>query len=127
MAMKQPRLAALVGVFADSVAQQSHAKRRGDHRTGNKHAKRYIAAFAKLRANGDIGRDALVPLLSDARADVRQMAACFLLRYKTESALGILSDLAKGQGLIALGASQAIQRWTDRTWDLDPPDKKRDS
>jgi hypothetical protein len=53
---------ALVQDFADNVAAQRDATRRGDSKTGNKYAKRYAASFQKLRALGDQGRDALVPL-----------------------------------------------------------------
>lgn len=53
-----------VSVFADSVMQQTEALRQGDHRTGNKHAKRRMAAFGNIRSLGDTGRDAMLPLLS---------------------------------------------------------------
>lgn len=112
---------ALVAQFADDVAQQTDAIWRGDHKTGNKHAKRYIATFAKLRTLGDVGRDALCVLLAHERPDVRVMAAAYLLRYRTADALDVLREAAKGSGLIAFEASQAIRRWEEKTWGLDPP------
>lgn len=48
------------------------------------------------------------------------MAAAFLLRYRTTEALHVLREAAKGSGLIAFEASEAIKRWEERTWELDP-------
>lgn len=111
----------LVTVFADAVVKQTEAIRLGNARTGNKHAKRYIAAFKKLRSLGNPGRDALIPLLADSRADVREMAAVYLLRYKTKEALAVLHKEAGGVGLVTFGAQQAIKRWEEGVWNLDPP------
>ena len=71
-------LAAIVDEFALHVAAQTDAIWRGDSTTGNKHARRYIAAFQKLRAAGDRGREALVRLFHHERPDVRAMAAAYL-------------------------------------------------
>lgn len=111
---------ALVAQFAEDVAQQTDVIWRGDHKTGNKHAKRYIATFGKLRAMADVGRDALCVLLAHERPDVRVMAAAYLLRYRTAEALDVLREAAKGSGLIAFEASQASRRWEEKTWGLDP-------
>lgn len=111
---------ALVKQFAEDVRQQTDAIWRGDHKTGNKHAKRYIATFGKLCAIGNAGRDALCVLLDHQRPDVRVMAAAFLLRYRTADALEVLREAATGSGLIGFEASQAILRWEEKTWGLDP-------
>ena len=118
--VKHPDPRVLVAQFARDVAQQTDAVMRGDHRTGNKHARRYIAAFGKLRAMGDVGRDALCELLTHDRPDVRVMTAAFLLRYRTVEALDVLREAARGAGLTAFEASQAMERWKDKTWGLDP-------
>ena len=110
----------LVEQFADNVAAQTDAIWQGNARTGNKHAKRYIAAFAKLRAHGDAGRDALTVLLQHPRMDVRVAAAAYLLRYKTAEARAVLEEAAKGQGLVPFEAGQALLRWQEGTWALDP-------
>ncbi len=110
----------LVAQFAENVAQQTDAIWRGDHKTGNKHAKRYISAFEKLRAMGDAGQDALCVLFGHERPDVRVMAAAYLLRHRTTDALEVLREAAKGSGLIAFEASQAMKRWEEGTWALDP-------
>ena len=101
----------LVQEFADSVAAQSQAVMKGDAETGNGFARRYIAAFQALRARGNVGRDALVGLLSHERADVRVMAAAYLLRYQHERARAVLVTEGKGMGLTAFSrfaASDAL-------------------
>ncbi len=112
----------LVRQFADSVVAQDECLERNDATTGNKHARRRIAAFRKLRAMGDSGREALAVLLRDPRPNVRTLAATYLLRYKNAEALAVLRELSKGQGMIAFGASEAIKRWEEGTWQLDPED-----
>jgi Domain of unknown function (DUF2019) len=112
----------LVDEFAQAVADQTDAVWRGEHREGNKHAKRYLAAFQKLRAIGDAGRDALVPLLNHERMDVRVMAATFLLRHRTTESMSVLRQAAKGPGLVAFEAAEAIKRWNEGAWALDPAD-----
>lgn len=106
--------------FAQNVAAQTDAIWRGDAKTGNKHADRYIAAFEKLRALGDPGREALAVLLTHPRMDVRTTAATCLLRYKTAEARAVLEEAAKGKGLTSFGAQQALKRWEEGTWSLDP-------
>ena len=114
------RIEKLVREFGENVAAQTDAVRRGDSKTGNKHAKRYIRAFEALRALGDEGRDALVPLMSEGRDDVRAMAATFLLRHRHDEARRILRELARGEGFVALSAAETLKRWDEKTWQLDP-------
>ena len=110
----------LVQQFAENVAAQTDAIGRGDARTGNKYARKYILAFRKLRAYGDEGRAALLPLLVHPRADVRVAAAACLLRYRTKEAVQALEAESRGAGLAAFEAGQALQRWREGTWSLDP-------
>ena len=110
----------LVREFADCVAGQSEAIAKGDPILGNQFAKRFTAAFEQIRASGDEGRHALTTLLVDDRADVRVMAAAYLLRHKHAQAKAVLEAEAKGDGLIAFGAAQALQRWKEGAWALDP-------
>jgi hypothetical protein len=114
------KLEELVEQFAENVAAQTDAIWRGDAKTGNKHAKRYGAAFDKLRTHGDAGRDALAALLKHPRLDVRVTAAACLLRHCTEEAKAVLEEAAKGEGLVPFEAQQALQRWEEGTWALDP-------
>src|SRR5690242_17105275 len=79
----------LVEQFAFNVVAQTDATWRGDAKTGNKHARKYIAAFKELRAHGDAGREALAVLLKHPRPDVRTEAAAHLLRYRTEEAKAV--------------------------------------
>lgn len=106
--------------FAHGVAAQTDAIRIGDHKSGDKHAKRYIKAFQRLRAYGDGGRNALIPLLGHSRSDVRVMAAAFLLRHRTLDARAILEQEAQGQGLSAFSAQETLKRWDEGSWALDP-------
>lgn len=110
----------LVRQFAESVVAQDACLERGDATTGNRHARRRFAAFRKLRAMGDSGREALAELLRDPRPNVRTSAAAFLLRYKTAEALAVLREASKGTGLIAFESGEAIKRWEEGTWQLDP-------
>ena len=114
---------ALAEEFSLEVAKQTDAIMAGDHKKGNKHAKRYIEIFKTLRAMGDLGRDALLPLLGHERADIRVAAAAFLLRHKTSDAMAVLQGVAMGTGMAAFGASEAIKRWKEGTWTLDPLSK----
>ncbi len=112
----------LVRQFAETVVAQDECLERNDAKTGNKHARRRIAAFRKLRAMGDSGREALAVLLRDPRPNVRTMAAAYLLRYKTADALAVLRELSSRRGMIGFEASEAIKRWEEGTWQLDPED-----
>jgi hypothetical protein len=113
-------LADLVEQFAHHVAAQTDALWQGDSKLGNKHARQYIAAFEKLRAHGDTGRDALASLLTHPRMDVRVKAASYLLRHRTNEALRVLEDAAKSEGMIPFIASQVLKNWEEGTWNLDP-------
>jgi hypothetical protein len=113
----------LVEEFARHVEAQTEAIWRGDAKTGNKHADQCLAAFDKLCAYGDAGRDALASLFSHPNMDVRTTAAAFLLRYRTAEARAILEEAAKGKGLVAFASAQALKRWEEGTWALDPAEK----
>src|SRR5262249_27976553 len=110
----------LVERFATNVPAQTDCIWRGDAKTGNRHAKRYGDAFQRLREIGDEGRDALAVLLEHERPDVRVKAAVYLLRYRTDAALKVLWAVAAGEGMIPFFAQQAIKRWEEGTWELDP-------
>ena len=112
----------LVQEFADCVVAQTDAIKAADHETGNRFARGYSKAFKTLRVVAG-GRDALAALLLHQRDDVRAMAAAFLLRHRTAEASAVLRELAHGKGVVAFGAIQALKRWQEGTWDLDPSDE----
>jgi hypothetical protein len=85
------KLEELVEQFAEHVAAQTDAIRRGNAKTGNKHAKQVNASFDKLCAHGNPGRDALAALFTHPRMDVRVKAAAFLLRHRPEEAKAVLA------------------------------------
>lgn len=112
-------LGELVEVFAHHTVAQTEAIWRGDSKTGNRHARQRVAAFKQLRAHGDAGRDALAVLLAHPNVDVRTMAAAYLLRHRTQEAVAVLEQAAKGEGLIAFEAQQCLLRWKEGDWALD--------
>jgi hypothetical protein len=114
------KLEKLVEKFAQNVAAQTEEIFHGSAAKGNRHAKRYIAAFDKLCAYGDAGRDALAVLFTHPQMDVRVMAAAFLLRHRTREATAVLEEAAQGQGLAALEAQETLKHWENGTWALDP-------
>jgi hypothetical protein len=105
--------------FALNVAAQTDAIWKGDARTGNRHAKRYIAAFKKLREHRDAGMDALAALFTHPRMDVRVKAAIYLLSARPEQARPVLEEAAKSEGMVPFEASQALKYWNEGTWSLD--------
>jgi hypothetical protein len=105
--------------FAQNVSAQTDAIWNGDARTGNKHARRYVAAFKKLCHHGDTGRDALAALLEHPRMDVRVKAAIYLLSERPAQALPVLEEAAKSKGMIPFEASQVLKYWNEGTWNLD--------
>ncbi|RKH51905.1 DUF2019 domain-containing protein [Corallococcus sp. AB050B] len=110
----------LVEAFALHAAAQNDAVQQGDSKTGNKHAKKVNETFDKLCAHGDAGRDALAALFVHPRMDVRVKAAAFLLRHRTTEAKVVLQEAAQGQDFVSFAASEALKRWSEGTWALDP-------
>jgi hypothetical protein len=106
--------------FAEAVMDQKLALEQGKPKLGNRYADVYLKAWGKLREQGDEGREALATLFEDERPDVRAAAAAFLLRYRTKEAKRVLREVAKGEGLTAFEASEALQRWREGDWHLDP-------
>lgn len=113
------KLEELAAEFAQNVAAQTDAIWEGDARTGNKYAKRYIAAFKKLREHGEPGRDALTALLTHPRMDVRVKAAIYLLSDRPAVARPVLEEAAKSEGMIPFEAAHALKYWDEGTWSLD--------
>jgi hypothetical protein len=110
----------LVEAFARHAAAQTDAIWRGDSKAGNRHARKVNAAFDKLCAHGNAGRDALAALFTHPRMDVRVKAAAFLLRHRTAESKAVLLEAAAGEGLVSFSASEALKRWEEGTWALDP-------
>jgi hypothetical protein len=59
-------------------------------------------------------------LFKHPRMDVRVAAAAHLLRHRTAEARAVLQEIAKGEGLAAFEAGEALKRWEEGTWALDP-------
>lgn len=114
------RVSKLVDQFAKGVQGQTDAIWQGDSETSNRMSKLYIDAFAELRDAGEDGIVALAGLFMHSRPDVRCMAAAYLLRRRHGEAVRVLRELSEGKGLVAFEASQALKRWEEGTWKLDP-------
>lgn len=109
----------LVQDFADGVMEQKTKIQSGTVHAGNRAARKYGRAWEELRSRGDEGREALAALFKDERPDVRSMAAAHLLKYRTRDAKRVLKQVAKGEGLAAFGASEALLRWKEGDWHLE--------
>jgi len=109
----------LVEEFAKAIIKQNEAIMKGNYKLGNKYAKKYIKCYQQLFKVGEEGKEALAKLFNHDDIGVREMAAVVLLKYKTEEALKILRELANKPGLIGFGASEAIKRWEEGTWNLE--------
>jgi hypothetical protein len=109
--------------FAEHVIAQNSAIRRGDARMGNRHAKGQLKCAHQLMRVGEEGTKELASLFNHQDPGVREMAAVFLLKRRTGEALALLSELSKLPGLVGFGAEQAIERWNEGTWDLEPKDE----
>lgn len=113
----------LVELFAQNVVKQTQSIWHGDAKAGNRCADAYVRAWRQLRSMGDEGREALVKLLDHESSDVRSAAATCLLRYCTEKSRKVLQEIVAGEGLIAFEAQQALERWEEGNWHLDPEDE----
>ena len=97
--------------FADSVIGQNESIEKHDTQTGNNYAKKYIEASEALMSAGSEGISAFANLLRDERVAVRVMAASYLLPYRTNEAVLVLEEAAKGNGITSFGAFMALKRW----------------
>jgi hypothetical protein len=109
----QPRTTEeLVRVFAEEVNAQDQCIMQGDHRQGNRHAKKYMVAAQELLARGDEAIDRFCALLDHPLTGVRVTAAAYLLASRTEQAVATLRPIAaSGVGLPSLGAQMTLQRY----------------
>jgi len=105
------KLERLLVEFANGLIAQNEAIRKNNPEKGNQYAGRYIRASAELISLGETGISAFATLLTDSRVEVRTMAACELLPYRTKEALAVLEESAKGTGVTALGALMTLKRW----------------
>lgn len=110
----------IVEAFVAAVTAQTEAIEKGDSQAANKHGTAYVSAFGELRQRGQAGRDALATLLTHDRAEVRVMAASFLLRHSGQQARAVLEAEAKGKGLAAFGALVQSRRHQKPNLDSSP-------
>jgi hypothetical protein len=97
--------------FVEAELNQVECIRRGDAPTGNKHARKRIAAARQLLAGGEVSIDRFATLLSHESPNVRVAAAAWLLKDRTEQAVAALRPIAETKGLAALGAVCTLERY----------------
>ena len=110
----------LVEGFATASIGQDEAIIAGSVRDSIKYGKATVRFLNQLLKHGDTGRDALKLLLSHPHPSARVKAAACLLRYDTRSAMGVLEEAAQFDGLVGFSAREAIARWQEGDWSLDP-------
>jgi len=111
----------LVKLFADN-AILSRKYLWEDSKKQNEHEDAVGCAFDELVSKyGNAGREALATLLSNENDSVASKAAAHLLRYCNHQATSTLKRIAEtGDGFNAFAASEALKRWEEGDWDLDP-------
>lgn len=111
----------IISYFEKNIIAQSECIKNGDHQNSNKHGKKYIKAFEEIRKRGDEAREKLSWLLTHEREDVQVMTAAYLLRFKTAASMAVLQRISKEDiGLVSFEAGEAIKRWNEDNWSLDP-------
>ncbi len=112
----------LVEEFARCIVSQREAMQEGKLEEGNRFSNLASEAFKALTSvYGDDGREVLKTLLRHPDPEVQMATAVCLLRYCTQEALKKLRDIAEsGTGHAAAVAPQAIKRWEEGDWHLDP-------
>src|SRR5262245_54679467 len=108
-----------VSVFRENVIAQTDAI-WNQGRSGNAYASKRTRAWVKTREHGNAGRDAFAILMTDLRPDVRVMAAAYMLRYRHEEAMQVLRQAASRDSMVGFEAGEAIKRWNEQVWSLDP-------
>jgi hypothetical protein len=66
----------------------------------------------------DVGRGAILRLLTDRTPEVRLIAATDALAFKSEGAIGILEELQAGRGSVAIDAEWTLRLFREGTLDL---------
>lgn len=113
---------ALVREYANAIVATSEMSLSDPVSKHNVQMNRASRAWKKLVSKyGDEGRDAFCQLLGHPNAVVRVNAAALLLRYRNRAAMSVLmTEAKKGPSLLAFTAQQALQRWEEGDWHLDP-------
>ncbi|MHB0936345.1 MAG: HEAT repeat domain-containing protein [Armatimonadota bacterium] len=120
----------LVQFYEEHMLACGEWVKQGDYQTANTYAANAQRAWEQLRALGDEGREALVPLLDHPHPLIRLAVAQCLLRYRTEKALKVLKQLARDRQFSETMVAQiVIKDWQkrvakgqDSSYPLDPVD-----
>lgn len=91
-----------------------------DVKKANKYDRKIDKAFDKIREYGDSAREKMTRLFEHENDSVKILAAASLLRYDTERAMAVLKKIAAKDNFNGFVAAQAIKRWEEGDWHLDP-------
>lgn len=114
---QQGEIDAAVTDFA--VAARSHHQLTVDGagaRKINAQANLIALAYGRLRAHGEIGKQALARLLTDPDVAISIMAATYLMHYVPDASRAALKRALTDPGIIGLGAKYALKRFEDGSW-----------
>jgi hypothetical protein len=108
MAIEQKEL---VTRFVSAVQSQNQCIDEGAPERGNQFALAYIEAGKALLSGGNEGIDLFAGLLKHEDPGVRVMAGAFLLETRTSEVVAALEPISHTQGIAALGARMALDRY----------------
>jgi hypothetical protein len=103
-------IADCISAFETAVLKHSEFMFK-DSDAANKQYDIFVEALRQLNKIGDDGLSALVKLLDNDNIVVRVTTACYLIHYRTDEALMILSEAAKLDRGIAMLAQITLKRW----------------
>ncbi len=96
-----------------SAASQKHYQftMTGERQKTNQQANLLNLAAKKILASGEEAINQFVVLLNHKEESVRAMAGAYLLKDRTSLAVETLKPIAKGNGILALGAKMTLERY----------------
>lgn len=109
----------LIDTFAAETRKHYVATLKGDWKQTNKHAEEISTAFQAITQIGEEARNALLQLAMGEDEVVASMAATYSLKYAPNEAVLVLNQIARRSNLLGFEAAQALQRWQERTWQLE--------
>ncbi|HEU0264286.1 MAG TPA: hypothetical protein VFR01_01010 [Geobacterales bacterium] len=118
--MEQPeRLTTLCRWFVTAARQHLLAMEDMDEVAAGNETARLMRIYRAFRQEGSMGQEALLGLVDHGEPAVAGMAAVFSLRYAPERCKVVLLAISRQEGLLAMRAEVALERWEKGEWDLD--------
>lgn len=111
--MEISKLNRLVEQFSEAAIRSDEATISGSGKDARKYANKMIRLRKKIWEFGDQGKEALSKVLDHPHPSARVAAAGYLLKFRTEEALGVLREAAQHEGLVPFVAQEALKRWEE--------------